>query len=110
MRHAYSFFGRKSLRTIAIVAGSMAIAFIVGIETASDIQPVVRSTNAGGSVLRGDLNGNGALDLSDLRIALELARGDRTPSPKELSADPDQNFQFTIADAISIVSDMENMR
>ena len=88
----------------------MAVAFVLGVETAGDVQPVVHETQAGGTVLEGDLDGNGALELSDLRIALELARGDRSPAPKELAADPDQDFRFTMEDALLILQKLEITR
>ena len=110
MPHAYSFFGRKSLRTFAIVTSSMTVAFILGVETAGDVQPVVNETRAGGAVLEGDLNGNGIVDLADLHLALQLARGDRTPKPRELAADPNQDFRFTIDDALLILQKLEPVR
>ncbi len=110
MSHSYSFFGRKSMKTIAIVASSMTVAFILGIETAGDVQPVVNETRAGGTVLQGDLNANGKLDLADVRIALELARGQRTPTPAELSADPNQDFIITTDDALAILDAMKQQK
>ena len=92
-----------SLQTILIVASSRSLAFFVGIETAGEVHPVVSETQAGGAVIEGDLNGNGSVDLQDVRIALELAQGYRTPTPAELSADPNRDFQFTVADAITIL-------
>ncbi len=85
----------------------MAVAFFLGIETAGDVRPLVNETSAGNSTLGGDLNGNGTLDLRDVRIALELAQGYRTPTPKELDADPNQDFRFTIDDAVLILDALE---
>ena len=110
MKHAYSFFGPKSLRTLAIVISSMTVAFVLGVETSGDVQPVVNQTRAGGAVLEGDINGNGVLDIDDAVLVLELARGDRTPQPKELAADPNQDFSFTISDAIQILKTLEHTR
>lgn len=92
-----------SLKSILIVGLSMCLAFFVGIETAGEVHPVVTETRAGGAILEGDLNGNDTLDLQDVRIALELAKGYRTPTPAELSADPNRDFQFTVDDAITII-------
>lgn len=107
MKHRYSFFGKKSLKTIGIVAGSMTVAFILGIETAGDLQPVVHETRADNEVVRGDMNGNGSIDEDDVRIALELANGARTPTPAELEADPDQSFSITFDDVTAILDAMK---
>lgn len=96
-----------SLKSILIVASSMIVAFIVGIETAGEVHPVVSEIRAGGAVIEGDLNGNGSVDLQDVRIALELAQGYRTPTPAELSADPNRDFQFTVDDAIAILDTLQ---
>ena len=96
-----------SLKSILIVVSSMGIAFFVGIETAGEVHPVVTETQAGGMVLEGDLNGNARIDLQDVRDALELAAGYRTPTPAELSADPNSDFQFTVGDAIAIIDKLQ---
>lgn len=96
-----------SLKSILIVVSSMGLAFFVGIETAGEVHPVVTETQAGSAILEGDLNGNGSVDLQDVRIALELAEGYRTPTPAELSADPNRDFQFTVDDAIAIIDKLQ---
>lgn len=103
MKHQYSLFRRKSLKTIAIVLGSMGAAFMVGIQTAGDIRPVVGSISADGTVIEGDFNGNGQLEAADARIALVLARGDRSPTPEELAADPNGDFHVTMEDVETIL-------
>ncbi len=100
---SYSFFGRKTMRTIAIVAGSMTVAFIIGVETAGEVKPVVSSTNAGGTVIAGDMNGNGHVDAEDAEIALDISMGVRVPSPAELEADPNQDFHITKEDVAAIL-------
>jgi hypothetical protein len=102
-KHSYQFFGKKSLRTISIIAGSMALAFAIGIETAGEVRPVVSSTNAIDTTIAGDMNGDGTVTLSDAEIALEIARGYREPTPLELSADPNKDYHITIDDALTII-------
>ncbi len=102
-KHPYQFFARKTLKTITIVVASMTAAFILGIETAGDVQPIVSSTKAGGSVLEGDVDDNGTIDLRDAQIALEIARGNRVASPRELEADPNQDFHITLEDVATIL-------
>ncbi len=107
MKKSYSFFGRRSLRTIAIVVGSMSLAFAVGIQTAGDVKPVVSPIHAGGAALDGDLNGNGMLDIGDARAAMEIANGYRSPTPDELASDPNHDLQINGDDVLSILDRLE---
>lgn len=107
MKHPYSFFRRKSMRSILIVAGSMSVAFAIGIETAGDVQPVILPTRADANVLAGDFNASGYLDLEDVKIALELADGLRTPTPSELAADPNRDYQITTVDAMTVLEQLK---
>lgn len=107
MKHTYSLFRRKSLRTVLTVAGSMSVAFVIGIQTAGEFQPVVSPTMADANVLAGDLNGNGQIDQEDVRIALEIAGGYRSPTPSELAADPNRDFRITADDAMTILDQLK---
>ncbi len=107
MKHPYSLFRRKSLRSVLVVAGSMSVAFALGIETAGDVQPVILPTRADANVLSGDFNANGQLDLDDVHTALEIADGYRTPTPQELAADPNRDYQITTEDAMSILEQLQ---
>ena len=109
MQHRYSVFRRKSLKTIVIVSGSMTVAFIIGIKTAGDVSPVVSPTMADANVLAGDMNNNGQLDTEDVRIALEIANGYRTPTPSELAADPNRDYTITSDDAMAILDTIKNI-
>ncbi len=106
MKHKYSIFGKKSLRTVSIVVSSVTVAFIVGIQTAGDFQPVA-STQADGTLIAGDFNINGHIDVQDARIALELATGYRTPTPEELAADPNRDYDITTEDVLAILDILE---
>lgn len=108
MKHTYSLFRRKSLRTVLTVVGSMSVAFLLGIKTAGDFEPVVNSTMADANVLAGDMNGNGQVDIDDVRITLEIANGYRTPTPKELAADPNRDYRITADDAMMILEQLKN--
>jgi hypothetical protein len=99
----YRLLARKSLRTIGIVVASMTAAFIVGIETAGDVEHVPM-TEASDTAVLGDFNGDGTLSVEDVQIALEIAEGNRTPTPNELAADPNRDFHITIEDAKSILA------
>jgi hypothetical protein len=99
----------RLLRTIAIVGVSMFGAFLLGVETAGDIQPMVHSTMAGNAVVEGDFNGNGVQDVDDVKIALELAKGYRTPTPHELAADPNHDYVITVDDAMAVLDILERL-
>ncbi|MSR67464.1 hypothetical protein EXS65_01380 [Candidatus Peribacteria bacterium] len=85
----------------------MTVAFVVGIQTANNVHPVISETRAGGAVVLGDMNGSGVIDIADVQIAVELSNGARTPTPSELSADPNQDFVITSEDALSILEMLE---
>lgn len=101
----YRLLARKSLRTIGIVVGSMTAAFIVGVETAGDVEQVPL-TKASDTAVLGDFNADGKLTPEDVSIALDIAQGYRTPTPEELAADPNRDFHITIEDAKSILDEM----
>lgn len=108
MEHRYSIFGKKSIRTLAIILTSMTAAFVLGVQTAGDFSTVA-STEADGTGTAGDFNGNGFVDLRDARIAVELASGYRSPTLGELSADPNGDFTITTDDVLSILEALERM-
>lgn len=91
---------------MVIIASSVTTAFALGIQTAGDFA-TVESTQADASQYTGDFNGNGNLDVQDARIALELAQGFRTPTPDDLSADPNNDFVITFDDVLSILERLE---
>lgn len=107
MKKHISFFQRRSVRCVGIIAGSMLIAFVVGVQTAGDVQPIVNSTQANSSLVPGDFNANGTLEIADARIALEIASGYRTSTPDELEADPNGDFHITVEDAMAILEHLE---
>jgi len=54
-----------------------------------------------GGALRGDLDGNGTLDLTDVRWSIEMLVGTR--SPDLAKADLDGNDQLTLADVQALI-------
>lgn len=106
MKHPYPVFGKKSLRSATIVISSVTVAFLIGIQTAGEYQPIA-SLQADGTTTAGDFNSNGHLDIQDARIALELASGYRSPTPDELAADPNRDFDITIDDVLAILDILE---
>ncbi|OGJ60422.1 hypothetical protein A3A67_03435 [Candidatus Peribacteria bacterium RIFCSPLOWO2_01_FULL_51_18] len=110
MKTKKSFFSRKTLRTIPIVIASVSLAFFLGIETAGDIEPVIDSTEAGGATLEGDFNGNGVLDTGDAKVALEIARDFRLPTPSELAADMGGDLHVTLEDVTAVLEKLERLQ
>ena len=83
----------------ACIVGS----FLVGIQTAGDVQPV-SLIQAGGTRFAGDVDGSGTVDVSDVLLILEVAQGYRSATTDQLKADPNQDGQLTVDDAIGILS------
>lgn len=109
MQHPYSLLRRKSLKTIAIVVTSMTAAFVLGIKTAGDVQPVINPTRADSAVIDGDLNRNGVLDTEDAALALKIALGYIPVTPQMLEADPNHDLHITVEDAIDILDRLKHM-
>lgn len=101
---------KRDARALVIVLGSMTLAFIVGIQTAGEVQPIVGATKAGGTVVQGDLNRNGIIDENDAQLALQIARAERTPLPQELAADPNEDYAITMDDVRLIRAALEKMQ
>lgn len=99
---------RPSLKTIGIVLGSMALAFLIGVQTAGDVNPIIGATNADSSLLEGDLDGNGSIEIADALIALDIARGYATALPEELAADPNRDYVITFDDVATILTTIRN--
>jgi hypothetical protein len=88
---------------------SMTAAFVLGIKTAGDVQPVINPTRAGGTIIDGDLNANGILDAADAELALQVALGYIAVTPQMLEADPDHDFKITIEDSINILDRLQSL-
>lgn len=78
-KHPYNI--RRILSTAGLAATCMVAAFTAGIRTAGDVQPVQKSQAALVQVMvtrgavRGDMNGNGILDLGDAIRIIDIAEG-----------------------------------
>jgi len=94
---------RRNLKLLATGMACIIGSFLVGIQTAGDVQPV-SLIQAGGAPFVGDVDGSGAIDMSDVLIILEIAQGYRSATTDQLKADPNQDGQLTVDDAIGILS------
>lgn len=91
------------LRRIGIVAASMALSFFFGIKTAGEGHQIIGSTMAGEAITSGDLDGNGAVDVADAHLALQISQGLAVASQRALAADPTEDFRITAEDALLIL-------
>jgi hypothetical protein len=106
MHTYFSTFTARNLRRCGVVVGCMAVAFGIGIQTAGDVHPIVEPTRAG-IRLSGDMDGNGTVDASDARVALDIARGYRAATASELEADTNEDFRITVEDVAAILEATE---
>ncbi|MBT4120319.1 MAG: hypothetical protein HOG89_04890 [Candidatus Peribacter sp.] len=94
---------RKNLKLLATGVACIVGSFLIGIQTAGDVQPV-SLIQAGGAPYAGDVDGSGTVDMSDVLIILEVAQGYNSATTDQLKADPNADGQLTVDDAISILS------
>lgn len=95
----------KTLRTIGLGIFCAIGAFGMGIETAGDLHPFAHSEAAlqelmfDGTPLRGDVNGNGRLDVDDADILYQIATGLIPGSPDAIRrGDTDGDLRITSKD------------
>lgn len=82
--------------------------FAVGVQTAGDVQTVA-PTEATGTEVTGDMNGNGLVDEEDVTIILEIAKGYRDATPEQLRVDPNGDGRLTIDDALRLLHDLASL-
>ena len=79
-----------AIRALALGTFCALGAFAVGIETAGDVHPFARSEAALQEIVgsfgpvRGDANGNGALDSADAYIVYQAAKGLAVPTAEQV--------------------------
>jgi hypothetical protein len=101
IKYPHSF--RKNLKLAATGMACIVGSFLVGIQTAGDVQPV-SLIQAGGTPFAGDVDGSGTVDMSDVLVILEVAQGYSIATTDQLKADPNADGQLTVDDAIRILS------
>lgn len=101
-------YARRAPRFSVLMMGAATVlsAFYIGIETAGDVHPIAL-IEAGSAEIKGDLNGNGSLDLGDAIAILEIVQGYRDPMPEELRADPSSDGLLTVDDALRILATLD---
>lgn len=94
-------FGQLPLYVLGMLA--VLSSFSVGMKTAGDVE-TISPMEASGTRLSGDVNGDGTVDVRDVIVILDIARGYRLQTADELVADPNHDGKLTIDDAIRILN------
>lgn len=94
---------RKNLKLLAVGAACLTSSFALGIQTAGDVAPV-SLIEAGGPSIAGDMDGSGVVDLQDVILILEVARGYTDPTVDQLAADPNHDGELTVDDALRLLA------
>ncbi|MFH0770560.1 MAG: dockerin type I repeat-containing protein [Candidatus Peregrinibacteria bacterium] len=105
--HILQTFSRKNARTWALGSACVLCFFLIGIETAGEVQPV-SLIRAGSAQIEGDLTGDGSLTVHDAIRALEIAEGYEEATAHDLKTDPNGDGQITAADALWILRTIAN--
>ena len=88
---------------LAMGAATVLGAFIVGMQTSDQIQPIAL-IEAGSGEIRGDIDSNGQITVEDAIVILEIVQGYREPQSSELLADPNRDGLLTVDDALRILA------
>ncbi|OIO53297.1 hypothetical protein AUJ46_05490 [Candidatus Peregrinibacteria bacterium CG1_02_54_53] len=97
-----SYRSRQFLRVLFFSGICVTAAFLIGIQSAGEVQPIAL-IEAGSVSQRGDLTGDGSTDVQDVITILEVVQGYRQATPDQLLADPNQDGTLTIDDALRIL-------
>lgn len=93
---------RTFISMMALAVLCVTGSFAVGVETAGDMKAVTR-LKANDNALAGDMNGNATIDAEDVTIILEIAKGQRAPTPEQLRNDPNGDHFLTVEDAMHLL-------
>ena len=96
-------FSRKLVGTLALAVACVGSAFSLGMHSAGNVQPV-SLIEAGSTQQRGDINGDGFVDLGDVKLILEISQGYKEATVDQVKADPNKDGELTVDDAIRVIS------
>jgi len=102
---------RRNLSLAAFASACVVGSFLIGIQTAGDVQPFTlieaqTATVIPEQALRGDMDGNGTVDVKDALRLLEIIQGIRAATEKTLEADPDGNGTLTLDDVRVLLQEL----
>jgi len=98
---------RKVAGTLSLAVACVASSFALGMHSAGNVQPVTL-IEAGSSQQRGDINGDGIVDLADVALILEISQGYAEATVDQVKADPNEDGALTVDDAIAVISLIES--
>jgi len=101
----------KIARILSFGALCVLGSFIIGVQTAGEVQPFTHSEAEGieaahESDLAGDIDGNGIVAVEDAIRILEIVQGYSEPTLPELSRDPNGDSRLEVSDALRILRSM----
>jgi len=94
---------RATSRSVAMVAlGLVAVigSFSAGLQTSSDVIGGTEASDV--ASVEGDMDGNGFVDVRDVRVALDIVLGTIEASAEHLRSDPTHDGRITVEDARQI--------
>lgn len=89
---------------LGIATLCVAASFAMGIRSAGDVE-TIEPLEASTAQTVGDMNSDGIADARDAAVILEIALHYRTAETWQLKADPNQDGQLTVEDALQILHD-----
>ncbi len=92
---------RKYAGISTLGAASIASSFFLGIQSVGEVQPF--TLIEAGTVLAGDMNEDGFVNVEDAIIILEVSEGYQDATPEQLLADPNDDGVLTVSDALHIL-------
>ncbi|MDO8649313.1 MAG: dockerin type I repeat-containing protein [Candidatus Peregrinibacteria bacterium] len=105
--YLHSLLSRTTLRAVVLGATCIVGSFVIGVQTVGELEPVEhgQATELQASIVssQGDLDNDGAVDLSDIIALLEIAQGYAEATPAQLKADPNGDSQLTVEDALRLL-------
>jgi len=104
----HTLFTKRSLQLMGFGATCIVSSFLVGVQTVGEVHTVDLSEAhqanlLGEPVESGDVDGNGFVDVNDATVILEIVQGYRSVTPEILQADPNQDRQITVDDALRVL-------
>ncbi len=99
---------RRNLHLFAFATICVVGSFLIGIQSAGDIKPVLHTEAQPASVLshtptEGDIDGDGQVTLQDVVDLLQMIQRTRPLTQQSIAADPDHDGELTVSDAIAII-------
>ena len=106
MEHKLSKLSKRSVTLVSLAAICVVTSFALGLQTAGEVQPFTL-IEAGNVSLRGDVNGDGEVDIDDVILILEMSQEYIPTTPEAFNADPNEDGRITVDDALRILKTLQ---